>query len=179
MCGVPGTGKSATVAKVVRSLQRQSEEYAFPQFELIQMNAMKLTEPHQAYVHIYRHFFGKSIRWSEAVTYLDKFFIGNKHPKQGKTTVLVVDEFEMLKSPGQRVIYNLLNWSLTKNSRFIVVAVGNIVDPGRMDGIASRLGAARFTFLPYTQLQLKDIVQARLTGIDIVFENDAVELVAR
>ncbi|XP_037044656.1 origin recognition complex subunit 1-like [Bradysia coprophila] len=178
VCGVPGTGKSSTVAEVIRSLQRQSDANDLPRFELIQLNAMELTEPQQAYVHIYRHFFGKTIRWDDAVSLLDQFFIGKKCSKQRKFTLLVVDEFDMLKSPRQRVIYNILNWSMKKSARLIVVAVGNIVDPGGMGGITSRLGASRFTFLPYTQLQLRDIVQARLTGIDI-YENEAVELVAR
>lgn len=178
MCGVPGTGKSSAVAEVIRLLQRQSYENDLPQFQLIQMNAMQLTAPQQAYVHIYRHFFGKCIPWSDAASRLDRLFIGNKCLKQRKLSVLVADEFDMLKSPGQRVIYNILNWSMTQNARLFVVAVGNIVDPGGMGGITSRLGATRFTFLPYTRLQLQNIMRERLTGFDI-YANEAVDLVTR
>ena len=48
--GVPGTGKTATVHEVIRSLQREADQGDLPQFQFVEVNGMKLTEPSQAYV---------------------------------------------------------------------------------------------------------------------------------
>ena len=43
--GVPGTGKTATVHEVLRSIQ---EDEDLPEFTFVEINGMKLTEPAQA-----------------------------------------------------------------------------------------------------------------------------------
>lgn len=176
VCGVPGVGKTATITAVMRSLQLQSKEKTLPPFELIQINGMQLTEPQQAYVNIWHHLTGVKVRGEEAVSLLDQFF--NATVVKRKIQILVVDEFEMLKSPGERVIYKLLDWARNESARLFVVAIGNVINPVQFGGVTSRLGATRFIFRPYTQAQLLNIVLARLAGTNI-FENDAVELVAR
>ena len=50
--GVPGTGKTATVHEVIRSLVRGHEDGELPSFKYLEINGMKLTEPRQAYVEI-------------------------------------------------------------------------------------------------------------------------------
>lgn len=50
--GVPGTGKTATVHEVVRCLQQAAQANDVPPFQYIEVNGMKLTEPHQVYVQI-------------------------------------------------------------------------------------------------------------------------------
>lgn len=50
--GVPGTGKTATVHEVIRSLQQAAEQEEIPSFNFIEINGMKMTDPHQAYVQI-------------------------------------------------------------------------------------------------------------------------------
>ncbi len=50
--GVPGTGKTATVHQVIRTLKDEYNDGDLPQFTYIEVNGMKLTEPHQAYCHI-------------------------------------------------------------------------------------------------------------------------------
>lgn len=47
--GVPGTGKTATVLEVIRYLQHQAEEKSIPEFDFVEINGMKLTDPNQAY----------------------------------------------------------------------------------------------------------------------------------
>lgn len=47
--GVPGTGKTATVLEVIRHLQQQAEEQTIPDFDFVEINGMKLTDPNQAY----------------------------------------------------------------------------------------------------------------------------------
>ena len=50
--GVPGTGKTATVHEVIRSLTQGCEDGELPSFKYLEVNGMKLTEPRQAYVEI-------------------------------------------------------------------------------------------------------------------------------
>ena len=50
--GVPGTGKTATVHEVTGYLRQAAEEGELPDFQFVEINGMRLTEPHQAYVSI-------------------------------------------------------------------------------------------------------------------------------
>lgn len=50
--GVPGTGKTATVHEVIRCLLQAAQASDVPPFQYIEVNGMKLTEPHQVYVQI-------------------------------------------------------------------------------------------------------------------------------
>ena len=50
--GVPGTGKTATVREVGRYLKQSCEEGELPEFKFVEINGMRLTEPHRAYVSI-------------------------------------------------------------------------------------------------------------------------------
>ena len=45
--GVPGTGKTATVHEVIRSIEEAQD--GLPEFTFVEINGMKLTEPAQAY----------------------------------------------------------------------------------------------------------------------------------
>ena len=50
--GVPGTGKTATVHQVIRYLKEEHDMGDLPYFKFIEINGMKLTDPHQANVMI-------------------------------------------------------------------------------------------------------------------------------
>ena len=50
--GVPGTGKTATVHQVIRTLKEEYEDGDLAPFKFIEINGMKLTEPNQAYAQI-------------------------------------------------------------------------------------------------------------------------------
>lgn len=50
--GVPGTGKTATVHEVMRCLQHAAAADQIPPFTFVEINGMKMTDPHQAYVQI-------------------------------------------------------------------------------------------------------------------------------
>ena len=52
--GVPGTGKTATVHQVVRSLRQEYDSGDLPYFQFIEVNGMRLTDPRQAHVQILR-----------------------------------------------------------------------------------------------------------------------------
>uniref|UniRef100_A0A182JVZ4 Origin recognition complex subunit 1 n=1 Tax=Anopheles christyi TaxID=43041 RepID=A0A182JVZ4_9DIPT len=177
--GVPGTGKTATTTAVLRALKQLSEEEEIPKFEFVDINGMRLTEPRQAYVHIYRQLTGKTLAWEQAYNLLNKRFT-TKAPRR-ITTVLLVDELDILCNKRQDVVYNLLNWPTMPTAQLVVVTIANTMDlPERllMGKISSRLGLTRLTFQPYNFRQLQEIVMARLAGMS-AFNSDAVQLVAR
>lgn len=111
--GVPGTGKTATVHEVMRCLQHVADGDDIPPFHFIEINGMKMTDPHQAYVQIlqvrrhkalcyicaaqfncslspWQKLTGQKATADHAAALLEKRF-SSPAPKQ-ETTVLLVDE---------------------------------------------------------------------------------------
>ncbi|NWU38873.1 ORC1 protein, partial [Hylia prasina] len=177
--GVPGTGKTATVHEVIRCLQQAAENDELPPFQFVEINGMKLTDPHQAYVQILEFLTGQKVTATHAAVLLAKLF-STPGPKR-KTTVLIVDELDLLWTRKQNVMYNLFDWPTQKHSKLIILAIANTMDlPERimMNRVASRLGLTRMSFQPYTYKQLQQIVSSRLKGVK-AFEEDAVQLVSR
>ncbi|NWT19355.1 ORC1 protein, partial [Vireo altiloquus] len=177
--GVPGTGKTATVHEVIRCLQQAAENDELPPFQFVEINGMKLTDPHQAYVQILEFLTGQKVTATHAAVLLAKLF-STPGPKR-KTTVLVVDELDLLWTRKQNVMYNLFDWPTQKHSKLIILAIANTMDlPERimMNRVASRLGLTRMSFQPYTYKQLQQIISTRLKGVK-AFEEDAVQLVSR
>uniref|UniRef100_A0A669PVZ4 Origin recognition complex subunit 1 n=1 Tax=Phasianus colchicus TaxID=9054 RepID=A0A669PVZ4_PHACC len=177
--GVPGTGKTATVHEVIRCLQRATEDDDLPSFQFIEINGMKLTDPHQAYVQILELLTGQKVTATHAAVLLAKLFC-TPGPKR-KTTVLVVDELDLLWTRKQNVMYNLFDWPTQKHSKLIILAIANTMDlPERimMNRVSSRLGLTRMSFQPYTYKQLQQIISSRLNSVE-AFEEDAIQLVSR
>ncbi|XP_016958337.1 origin recognition complex subunit 1 [Drosophila biarmipes] len=177
--GVPGTGKTATVTGVIRTLQRLTNQNELPAFEFLEINGMRLTEPRQAYVQIYKQLTGKTVSWEQAHSLLEKRFT-TPAPRR-VTTVLLVDELDILCNRRQDVVYNLLDWPTKSAAKLVVVTIANTMDlPERllMGKVTSRLGLTRLTFQPYSHKQLQEIVTARLGGSE-AFKGEAVQLVAR
>lgn len=177
--GVPGTGKTATATAVIRALKEEAEKGEIPAFEFVEINGMRITEPRKAYVEINRQLTGKTVTAEQAFNLLDKRF--SNPTSKSATTVLVVDELDILCNKRQDVVYNLLNWPNLNSARLIVVTIANTMDlPERilMGKVTSRLGLTRLTFQPYLHKQLQEIVASRLSGLD-TFNSDAIQLVAR
>lgn len=177
--GVPGTGKTATTTEVIRALQAEVANDNLPTFEFVEINGMRITEPRKSYVEIYRQLTGKTVGWEQAYNQLDKRF-STASPRR-VSTILIVDELDILCNKRQDVVYNLLNWPNLDAARLIVVTIANTMDlPERvfMGKVSSRLGLTRLTFQPYTHKQLQEIVISRLSGLD-TFNSDAIQLVAR
>ncbi|XP_035756084.1 origin recognition complex subunit 1 isoform X1 [Egretta garzetta] len=177
--GVPGTGKTATVHEVIRCLQEGAENDDLPSFQFVEINGMKLTDPHQAYVQILELLTGQKVTATHAAALLAKLF-NTPGPKR-KTTVLIVDELDLLWTRKQNVMYHLFDWPTQKHSKLIILAIANTMDlPERimMNRVASRLGLTRMSFQPYTYKQLQQIISSRLNSMK-AFEEDAVQLVSR
>ncbi|OBS60532.1 hypothetical protein A6R68_08339, partial [Neotoma lepida] len=177
--GVPGTGKTATVHEVVRCLQQAAQTSDVPPFEYVEVNGMKLTEPHQVYVQILQKLTGQKATANHAAELLAKRFCSQGCTQE--TTVLLVDELDLLWTHKQDVMYNLFDWPTHKGARLVVLAIANTMDlPERimMNRVSSRLGLTRMSFQPYSHSQLKQILVSRLKHLK-AFEDDAIQLVAR
>ncbi|SHO78378.1 Similar to S.cerevisiae protein ORC1 (Largest subunit of the origin recognition complex) [Malassezia sympodialis ATCC 42132] len=169
VCGVPGTGKTATVRESVRALQSQQERGELPAFSFVEINGMKLASPMQAYTELWCAMSGNGQRLSPraALSKLSSFFSLGLNKKRMPTVVLM-DELDLFVTSRQDVIYNMFHWPDLPESNLVVIAVANTMDlPERtlQPKVASRLGMTRIPFMPYTDRQLLDIVCARL-GID-------------
>uniref|UniRef100_A0A9L0J8E7 Origin recognition complex subunit 1 n=1 Tax=Equus asinus TaxID=9793 RepID=A0A9L0J8E7_EQUAS len=88
--GVPGTGKTATVHEVIRGLQQAAQANDVPPFQYVEVNGMKLTEPHQVYVQILQKLTGQKATAIHAAELLAKRF--RTQGSSQETTVLLVDE---------------------------------------------------------------------------------------
>ncbi|XP_073499570.1 origin recognition complex subunit 1 isoform X2 [Phyllobates terribilis] len=177
--GVPGTGKTATVHEVIRSLQTAAEDDDLPSFQFIEINGMKLTDPHQAYVQVLKLLTGQKATADHAAALLEKRF--STAASNRETTVLLVDELDLLWTRKQNVMYSLFDWPTRKRAKLIVLAIANTMDlPERimMNRVASRLGLTRMSFQPYTHKQLQQIITSRLNHVK-AFEDDAIQLVSR
>ncbi|KAG0173990.1 Origin recognition complex, subunit 1 [Apophysomyces sp. BC1034] len=186
--GVPGTGKTATVLEIIRHLQYQAEQQTLPAFDFVEINGMKLTDPNQAYSVLWECLDRanhtetdkrKRVTSAHALQLLEAQF--NTNNDDQKTTVVLMDELDLLVTKKQTVMYNFFEWPNRPFSKLIVVAVANTMDlPERMlsNKISSRMGLTRINFQPYTHQQLYQIVESRLHGID-AFEKEAVEFAAR
>ena len=164
ICGVPGTGKTATVREAVRTLQRMQVRNEVPAFTFVEINGMKLATPMQAYTELWCGISdGKSrLQPRAALTKLSAHFEGRQ---RSRPTVVLMDELDMFVTSRQDVIYNMFHWPDMPHSRLIVLAVANTMDlPERtlQPKVTSRLGMTRIPFMPYTNKQLFDIVRARL-----------------
>ncbi|XP_014260025.1 origin recognition complex subunit 1 isoform X2 [Cimex lectularius] len=175
--GVPGTGKTATVHTVVKTLQKESQDDEVPAFDFVEVNGLRLTEPRQAYVRIWQTLTKNKLTPEQALKSLEDKFTG----KNKRCCILLVDELDYLCNKRQDVIYNILDWTTKRNSKLVVLTIANTMDlPERtLKGkVTSRMGLTRLVFQPYTFQQLQQIVMNRLNGCTS-FQADAVQLVAR
>ncbi|XP_011368791.1 origin recognition complex subunit 1 [Pteropus vampyrus] len=177
--GVPGTGKTATVHEVIHCLQKAAQTNDVPPFKYVEVNGMKLTEPRQVYVQIWKKLTGQKTTANHAAELLAKRFCTQGSSQE--TTVLLVDELDLLWTQKQDVMYNLFDWPTHKDARLVVLTIANTMDlPERimMNRVSSRLGLTRMSFQPYTHSQLQQILVSRLKHLK-AFEDDAIQLVAR
>ncbi|KAH7114356.1 P-loop containing nucleoside triphosphate hydrolase protein [Dendryphion nanum] len=179
--GTPGTGKTATVREVVAQLHASVQAEELDDFIFVEINGMKVTDPHQSYSLLWQALRGDRVSPSHALELLEREF-STPSPRRVPCVVLM-DELDQLVTKNQSVMYNFFNWPGLRHSRLIVLAVANTMDlPERTlsNKISSRLGLTRITFPGYTHDQLMLIIQSRLEGVPgNVVHSDAVQFAAR
>lgn len=179
--GTPGTGKTATVREVVSRLEDAVGQDELDDFIFVEINGMKITDPHQSYSLLWEALKGERASPSQALENLESEF---KNPSPRRTPcVVLMDELDQLVTKNQTVMYNFFNWPTLRHSRLIVLAVANTMDlPERTlsNKISSRLGLTRITFPGYTHEQLMQIIQSRLEGVPgNIVDPDAIQFASR
>ena len=182
LAGVPGTGKTATVRGVRRSIEENFKKLKIRKGSLvfIEVNGLKLTDPYQCYSSVYHALTKKRTSAKKAEELLHDMFCSPK--SSDPFVVLIVDELDSLQTSKQDILYHLFDWPSRPSSKLVVIAIANTLDlPERiMDKrVVSRAGYGRLDFHPYKFGELQSIVAARLKGTKDVFASDGVQLVAR
>jgi origin recognition complex subunit 1 len=139
--GTPGTGKTATVREVVAQLHASVQAEELDDFIFVEINGMKVTDPHQSYSLLWQALRGDRVSPSHALELLEREF-STPSPRRVPCVVLM-DELDQLVTKNQAVMYNFFNWPGLRHSRLIVLAVANTMDlPERTlsNKISSRLG---------------------------------------
>lgn len=179
--GVPGTGKTATVREVVSQLNASVQAEELDDFIFVEINGMKVTDPHQSYSLLWEALKGDRVSSSHALGLLEREF---DHPSPRRVPcVVLMDELDQLVTKNQSVMYNFFNWPGLRHSRLIVLAVANTMDlPERTlsNKISSRLGLTRILFPGYTHEQLQEIIRSRLSHVpDNIVDADAIQFASR
>ena len=149
--GTPGTGKTATVREVVAQLNASMLAEELDDFIFVEINGMKVTDPHQAYSLLWDALRGDRVSPPHALDLLEQEF---SHPSPRRVPcVVLMDELDQLVTKNQSVMYNFFNWPGLRHSKLIVLAVANTMDlPERTlsNKISSRLGM--FTVMLITRV---------------------------
>lgn len=193
--GVPGTGKTATIREVLRTLRARMSTGVLPAFDVVEVNGMSLPDANFVYTELLATMTGNTrVSPAQAAALLEKRFAsGGKKSgisrggsvsarERGKCVVLLLDEMDVLVSRTQKVLYDVLDWPTRPGSNLVVIGVANTMDlPERMlPRLASRLGLNRLSYAPYTRVQLIEILGMRLGGLHpgVEFDESTVKLCA-
>jgi origin recognition complex subunit 1 len=159
--GTPGTGKTATVREVVAQLHASVQAEELDDFIFVEINGMKVTDPHQSYSLLWQALRGDRVSPSHALELLEREF-STPSPRRVPCVVLM-DELDQLVTKNQSVMYNFFNWPGLRHSRLIVLAVANTMDlPERTlsNKISSRLGMYRDFILQLCPISSQQLLSA-------------------
>ncbi|WEW61654.1 Origin recognition complex, subunit 1 [Emydomyces testavorans] len=179
--GPPGTGKTATVRDVIAHLNAAVLSEEMDDFIFVEINGMKVTDPHQSYSLLWEALKGDRVSPSHALDLLEREF-SRPSPRRVPCVVLM-DELDQLVTKNQSVMYNFFNWPALRHSHLVVLAVANTMDlPERTlsNKISSRLGLTRITFSGYKHQELMEIIGSRLENVPgNIVEPDAIQFASR
>ncbi|KAF8073069.1 ORC1A [Scenedesmus sp. PABB004] len=184
ICGVPGTGKTALVMEV---LNAQAGDAVAAGSQLVAINCLQLPSPQHVFSRLWEKLSGQHLGPARARDALQQHFgVGGGAaggPRRRYSTIIVLDEIDMLLTRDQAVLYQLFDWPATPGSRLAVIGISNThdLDARVLPRIASRLDQAKLPFAPYGVQALLAIVRARLhaSAAAGAVEEAAVQLACR
>ncbi len=114
--------------EVIRTLQRSCDDGELPNFQFIEINGMRLTEPNQLYAQLWKSLSGAKVTTEHAKNLLEKRFTTPSSGKKNQTTVVLVDELDLLWNRKQSVLYNIFEWPNSVHSKLVILAIANTMD---------------------------------------------------
>ena len=186
IAGMPGTGKTACVKRVIEILENEFKNKKNMFFTTLFLCGTEYPFINKIYKTIYQFIFSnkRKIRKKRYALLINNFFcdrnkanICHLNDPSNSHIILVIDEIDFLINKNQTFLYNLFNWSSYENSKLIIITISNTLDfPNRLlPKIQSRMGKNKIMFKPYNKDQLSTIVESK--GIDFNhFSPDAIKL---
>ena len=186
IAGMPGTGKTACVKRVIEILENEFKGKENIFFTTLFLCGTEYPFINKIYKTIYQFIFSnkRKIRKKRYALLINNFFcdrnkanICHLNDPSNSHIILVIDEIDFLINKNQTFLYNLFNWSSYENSKLIIITISNTLDfPNRLlPKIQSRMGKNKIMFKPYNKDQLSTIVESK--GIDFNhFSPDAIKL---
>ena len=186
--GMPGTGKTECVKRVIHVLENQYKKKGISKFQYIYINGIEYEPPSKAFKAIHDSIFVKKKKLFSFVKSLDDYFKNRnnfdssvylKNPNNCHI-ILILDEVDQLilnNDKSQTLLYNIFNWTTYPQSKLIVLSISNTLDlPNRLlSKVQSRMGNNKIMFKPYTKDDLYKIIVSR--GINMkAFSEDALKL---
>ncbi|CAG8972236.1 hypothetical protein HYALB_00001634 [Hymenoscyphus albidus] len=161
--GPPGTGKSAMVNEVTSDLEvSETLQKAY-------VNCMSLKTSSDLYGTLIEAFCdGMEVLEGEEVDTLQNMFAPKKKSKSRNVYVVTLDEIDHVLTLDLEILYTLFEWSLQESSHLILLGIANALD--LTDRFLPRLKARNLKpellpFLPYSALQIKNVIITRLKSL--------------
>lgn len=175
--GAPGTGKTATLSKLISTEELRSK------LRIVSINCTSVTSVGGIYMKICKDLNLKPE--TERVKHC-KAAIEYELKRNHKTTLLVLDEIDQLCSLDKKedVLHQIFEWPSIPNSKLILIGIANALDltDRLLDRLQSKceLKPRVMHFAAYTKTQLVDIFKSRLeeSGVSDLFPPAAIQLIA-
>ena len=186
--GMPGTGKTECVKRVIHVLENQYAKKGISKFQYIYINGIEYEPPERAFKAIHDSIFVKKKKLFSFLKSLDDYFKNRnnydssvylKNPNNCHI-ILILDEVDQLilnTDKSQNLLYNIFNWTTYPQSKLIVLSISNTLDlPNRLlSKVQSRMGNNKIMFKPYTKDDLYKIIIS--LGINMkLYSEDALKL---
>ena len=94
---------------MIRTLRKKSRDGSLPRFNHVELNGLRLQTPKHAYSAIAEELMGERLSPQVANDVLDRRFKEGRG-SDGRVTVLVIDEMDLLVTRTQQLLYNLFDW---------------------------------------------------------------------
>ena len=182
ICGAPGTGKTATVLVTMRTLREARDRGEIPSFRFVEINALKLSNPNEAYTVLHEAVFRSQRKKTPQSAREDLVKYFSKSVENKPVVVVLLDEMDYLVTQNQKVLYTLIGeWPRMKYSKLVVVGISNTFDllERAIPRTQSRIGINRINFMPYQHEQIARILHNRLSLVKGVLSDDAINLCSR
>lgn len=174
--GQPGTGKTATLTKLLQA-------DVVKRFDTVYVNCTGISSIGSIYKRICESL-GLKVRGNktekECHCTIEKHLLDSRQ----KPVLLILDEIDQLMDKKQTILYTIFEWPSKFSSKLVLISIANALD--LTDRMLSRLNLAGelkpklMHFPPYTKKQICDIFNERLTeaGVMHIFPPVTIQLLA-